>query len=102
MAANATLHIVKACPDVADIKTRALSMLGSVCNAYSCEKTVLIHETIHGHIAVMTRMSNFYIPGQESIPLRLDASDFAFLGTLPGFRWIEATSRKISLGFTNE
>lgn len=99
MAATANLNIIKAQPDVADITSKATAMLASVCNAYSCEKNVLIHETIHGHIAVMTRMRNSYVPGYESVPLRLDSSDFAFFGSLPGFRWVEATARQISIGF---
>ena len=102
MAANAPLHIVKADIDVSDITDNAQTMLACVRKNYSCEPTILLHETIHGHIAVLTRLKNFYVPGCESFPLRLDASDFTFLSALPGFRWVEATSRKISLGFTNE
>lgn len=100
--ATQPIHIIKAFTDVSDLTSNSLNLLASFSGNYGCEKTVLIHETIHGHIAVFTRMSNLGIPGQEGLPLRLDASDILFLGTLPGFRWIEATSRKISLGFTNE
>lgn len=96
-----TLSFIPANPRVTPLTESSVSLLEAIQERFNTKCYVVIHETLHGHMASFTRVENALVPGAESLPLRLDKTDFQFLANQPAIRWIEATCGKVAIGFNN-
>lgn len=95
------LFIFEANPLVAPINSTSKALLEAVQERFNTSPNVHLYETIHGHVAAMSRMSNHIVPGSENKPMRLDKDDLQFLANHPAIRWIEATCGEVKVGFDN-
>lgn len=96
------LKIINADRYVNELSPDSEQMLMAVIEFIDAKSTVLLHETLHGHIATIDKKEGRFVPGCEGQPARLGVEEMAFFTGLYGFRWVEACTGKIVIGFTNK
>lgn len=96
------LKIVMNDSDVAPLTLPSIEMINKAFTySKDFKNDAELFETVHGHIIVFNKNERAYHDWQKGKTERLAKKDLDFFAALVGFRWVESTLDKLSIGFKN-
>ncbi len=96
------LKIVMNNSDVTPLTLASIKMINKAFTySENFQNDAELFETSHGHIIVFNKNERAYHDWQKGKAERLIKKDLDFFAALVGFRWVEATLDKLSIGFKN-
>lgn len=81
------------------LSEKQFSLVLDTVNEYELMPEIEVFETVHGHIAQMTRREGRYTLGSEGKPARLDKNDLVFFTAMgDNLRHFELSTNRVLIG----